>query len=1066
MSGPSAATAPGIGATQAWDLLLDEAERSPQAEWSQALAAAAALATVTVFDSGWRSFADPLPHGRTWPRQARRAAALLTTGRGAQEGPAVVLVRQVLAATEPAGPTPPRRSEQEHADRQARLQRCLALHDRLEERPGNEGLRAWCRYRAAETAYELRKPEQALDLAEQGEQLARTAGAQQAGILPAAGAQRDNLWLPERLAFHDVLAATCAFVRMRSLRDLGRYEDRLELALATRDRLRPARDLEPRLYLQMSVVVHGTAEVLASAPIWREVHEDLDGWEERSAVRVPRLGRQRLMLMANLATMVNDQPLRGQRHREALDVGLLEVSGAPPAGAPPAAYIPVADALLAAGQRLLANDLANSAYDYCSSFLNGGTLIRDDPRLPEVNGFLDVAQRIWEVYGDNGIYALQQYRARLALLQPDADRNRELELILEVHDQARYGTTRANVLLAAARLAPADHAGVKTRLDKAAGDANPRRRGRTLTARARWWVQSAEAATDPSRRRAAFLEAATDARAALEALEDGVFLDAPIAVESVQLLVAAEAEVHQDGDARDRLALLLTGVRAVVQDMVAVTTREVRLVRAQWHRPLVREALDLAITLADTDAVDVVLESVRRDRTGILLYDLLRADSVPLAIRRAAEEALAALGQAVTDRDLVAEPEAEDEDGDGGGKTRGTRALLRTQSRVGEAVDGALSGMAAVADLRQLDQVTGRELASAQRQLSPGRPLAVLQLASTDVPLLGSESVEVRLVRRLDVWLPGEPALSRHVDSVPLPLRITAFGTDLDWTRLAGAAKVLLPEPLLEALQQAATDAPLRLLVCLSGLPPLALEALQIGEDPGTLLLDRAAVTYHPWLGHALTSSHSATSSQTLTSAVASFEADKETTSADSPVDAMAVKDELEALTENFDVSEMLPSRDRFLQALRPGAAHHADVLALALHGRDDPDDGWNQNKRFPDGSLVTAGEALGITFPPVSVLASCNSPVRLRAGLDQAGWPMAALSRGSDTLVCGLWDIQDEATGLTMTAFWPLLRSRGDPVLALREAQLDMLARRPGFRHRPVLWAGLVVFGGAGRGL
>jgi hypothetical protein len=174
----------------------------------------------------------------------------------------------------------------------------------------------------------------------------------------------------------------------------------------------------------------------------------------------------------------------------------------------------------------------------------------------------------------------------------------------------------------------------------------------------------------------------------------------------------------------------------------------------------------------------------------------------------------------------------------------------------------------------------------------------------------------------------------------------------------------------------------------------------------------------------------------------------------------LAVGEEREVYTRLFAPVIDVGTRGKFLRLHE--RTDPDGVLSVGLHGTTDQHTGWGQQKVFADDTVITAAEALSMTFPRTCVLASCNTALEEQAeGLELGGFPLAMSLRGALTIVGGLYRIPDRSTSQIMRRFWPLLHRLEDPVQALRLAKLDWL----GDQSVPVPlrdWAGLVVYGGA----
>ncbi len=133
-----------------------------------------------------------------------------------------------------------------------------------------------------------------------------------------------------------------------------------------------------------------------------------------------------------------------------------------------------------------------------------------------------------------------------------------------------------------------------------------------------------------------------------------------------------------------------------------------------------------------------------------------------------------------------------------------------------------------------------------------------------------------------------------------------------------------------------------------------------------------------------------------------------------------------------------------------------ADLIHFAGHGYF--------NSSSPDASyLRIAGQDLSLTQiaqlklnKPFVNLAACRSgALALAPGNELRGFVVSLFAAGSSSVLGGLWDIEDEATGLWMTAFYNHIDM--GIAKAYQTACLAVLANRP----EPYAWAGLALFGG-----
>src|SRR5262249_47714895 len=112
---------------------------------------------------------------------------------------------------------------------------------------------------------------------------------------------------------------------------------------------------------------------------------------------------------------------------------------------------------------------------------------------------------------------------------------------------------------------------------------------------------------------------------------------------------------------------------------------------------------------------------------------------------------------------------------------------------------------------------------------------------------------------------------------------------------------------------------------------------------------------------------------------------------------------------------------------------------------------GANSRHGFMDDGILTAEEASHVDLlgTKLVVLSGCETAKGLRAAFAAAG---------AETQVTSLWKVDDEATAALMVAYYEALRGGQGRSLAMRTAQLAMLAR-PDIAH-PDYWAGFLVSG------
>ena len=88
--------------------------------------------------------------------------------------------------------------------------------------------------------------------------------------------------------------------------------------------------------------------------------------------------------------------------------------------------------------------------------------------------------------------------------------------------------------------------------------------------------------------------------------------------------------------------------------------------------------------------------------------------------------------------------------------------------------------------------------------------------------------------------------------------------------------------------------------------------------------------------------------------------------------------------------------------------------------------------------------------------LSACETGVSRSRGSDLVGLCRGFYRAGASSIVVSLWRVDDQATADLMEAFYGELGTGCDPAVALREAQLALLAWRP----HPYYWAPFVLVG------
>jgi hypothetical protein len=807
------------------------------------------------------------------------------------------------------------------------------------------------------------------------------------------------------------------------------------------------------------------ARHLGDRDAFREVEERLRRWAEETGTN--RVVRGWLSQAAQNAGHLRDFERAYELHRQKADAALDGIDGAPPPGSPPDAYLSIVTILEERGLRSRRIALGNAAYDTATDLWRSRRTADDPEAWHQAGRWLDLAERTWRIDGQNGLVAIELTKARLLVDHPTApDRLRAADIALWVSENGLNSGTRANAAREAAEWCAPGDLRVRRKLNELIAEATPVQRGKRQAARAQWYRRYAEhlerTGQSVAAVAAAWRNAEDDALAAAGALEvGGMFVDTGTAADAWWVAATAcgrPGSAIVDNVAAVRLGRLLNMVHCVAHLLGSASRPRQRSRIAARYGSVFAAAADLANSLGDTRAADLIMEAVRRDRVGLLITDLIRRQDVSETVRATAERVIAARNATpslpTTENRQPAPKTDTPQQQQHGDDNSGMRALtymaeaitIRRDRSTAEA-DEVLGILSPLADGRSLPHATASELL-AKRQAHT--PAAILQFCPTGTGILPTSPRSRTLYRRL-TWIGEDGGTREYLDTVPLKFNPERLDPDKTpyWRQIYEHAAHFLPDPLLKLLRDHDRDRPLRLLVVPTGLFDIAFDALPIDENRH--LLDAAAVSIHTSL---TTASHllQRVSHPEDTTSLAVY--DTNTLNHTTP--------EFTVLSECLPPVQELGGLAEFRSRLSAPRGHDYRLLVMAVHGWDDHN-GWGQIKQFPDGSTFTAAEAMGFHYPQLCVLASCQSKIRLRESLELAGFPLSFFARGATTVIGSLLDINDGKTSEIMRRFWCHLRAGTDPVHALHAAKLDWLDEDParrlaGARH----WAGLIAFGGA----
>ncbi|MFF7259165.1 CHAT domain-containing protein [Streptomyces sp. NPDC008159] len=1032
----------------AWSpYLADVLTRPDRAQCSAGLAAVCLAADTTLREFSRNASATALPTGRPSAREVREAADALWAltehpGNRVEEYQRVVALvfttwrpQFLVGAADPTA---------EVTSRTGQCARALESARPL----GDDLLTAWVLLHHGRGLREAHAWQEALAAYQEATSLAGDLAGEGAGpLLAAPGASTESPAVLRAVlccrAFKDIGQVAS------SIGDLVLWRSAVDRMVSLAEGLVPVR---PSLLAEALSKRGALARHTGDRDTFRQVEDRLRSWAEQSGLN--RARRAWLAQAAYNAEHLHDHSRAYRLLLERIDT-ILDGHGLPAPSPTPAAVAAVVPELQRRGLRGRRIALGNTAYDCAVQLWKAGRTKSTAEGWEEARGWLDVAEAAYRDDGRNGPAAVRLTRARLLAHHPtDPDPAASVDQALAAGESGTGSGLMVNAAVAAAEWCGPGDQRVADRLSELLARATPRYRGVLLYGRALWYERLARAgevseghpADEITRWYAEAESAALEAGAALEV--GGVLVDMTKAARVWAIaarVCASTGRTPPDDVPATMLSRLLNAVRCVAELFITVSDLDERRDLGREHGPVFRKAADLAVGLADPVAADMVMEAVRRDRVGLLISDLSQDPAVTDVVRRAAEQVIAANAAFPAVPETDTRPSYQDETRT---LSRSAEAIAATRARSAEQADLILGVLGSLTTGRALPHTTARSVLA----LCPVDGVsAVLQLLSSHVSVLGAGEEPRTLYRRL-TWRDEAGEVHEHLDAIPLPFDPTELTPERNryWQTLPRLTSVLLPAPLLRLLRSSGPQDPMRLMILPTGLFDIAFDTLPLDDE--RQLLDVAVLSVHASLT-TMTHLLARATLPTVQPAIAVYDL----------LRLAHAEPEFRSLENHLSPLFEITGRAVFMDTLgsRDGPTGHR-MLALAVHGTDDAVGGWGQTKILPDGNRLTAAEAMALSFPQLCVLASCHSSIRLRGGVELAGFPLALFARGATTVIGSLHEIDDEATSEIMQAFWQELGQGTDPVRALRQAKLGWLRGDPNRRYTPRLWGGLVSLGGA----
>ncbi|ORA16387.1 CHAT domain-containing protein [Mycobacterium asiaticum DSM 44297] len=699
----------------------------------------------------------------------------------------------------------------------------------------------------------------------------------------------------------------------------------------------------------------------------------------------------------------------------------------------------------------------NDAYEIALNLYNSGALETGATLRAEALAYLDATEKAWRTFTTNGVQSVTILRAMIELLAEAPDVRAITDRLLDANAAARRYTTRRRSLEHAVRHGSPGHEGVLNRLSNCIDALSPHEGVSPEYAYlhgllAEYWLrvcqtEKAAGRTPPwATAEAAALKAVPLLRPANVSLN-------PRLEARVWWAAAESLSIDPDRD-DERLQRYLRAVECVAEHMIVIAGAEDRISASKDFSALFADAAGLATALGDHRSADIIMESARRDRIGLILTEL---------VARASDDDVVSAGQEVlaasraTPASVLDSGEESDEDGGEDIdpttlRERSAQILVDRQAAATKA-EAILGPLSLLADPQILKTLTAGTVLEAARAVVPGpqktSATALLQLfASPDSP--GGKNSSVTVFRRLTISsTDSNGQVAEFTDLGRCSSRLISAGAgDPETFQWASSyTDALLPEPLQKLAAAAGDDAPIRLLIVPTGFFHVPFDALPISANH--MLIDKAVISLHGSLASTLSLIRSERIPPATEPSFAVYDGARLPHAA---IDYAAMRKQLARITPVLSAAELH-------SALTSKKAYTTAVLAMGVHGQGD-EKGWGQAKLMPDGSVVTAADALcWKAVPKLCVLASCFSAIESPDGIELGGFPLALMTRGATTVIGGMYNIEDESTGEVMAYFWEQLAENPVPVTALRGAKL---AWRDEHRHSPRSWAGLITYGSA----
>jgi CHAT domain-containing protein len=165
---------------------------------------------------------------------------------------------------------------------------------------------------------------------------------------------------------------------------------------------------------------------------------------------------------------------------------------------------------------------------------------------------------------------------------------------------------------------------------------------------------------------------------------------------------------------------------------------------------------------------------------------------------------------------------------------------------------------------------------------------------------------------------------------------------------------------------------------------------------------------------------------------------------------------EIDGLQKHFSPGSTILTREaahpESYSQTRPGAYSFIHIAAHAEVKENSPLDSAIILSNSYRGFKLYARDVMDIPLRAELVtLSACRtSGARAYSGEGLVGFAWAFLRAGAQSVIAGLWDVDDESTWQIMDRMYTKLKSGADPAGALRESKLELLRTR---YAKPFYW-------------